>query len=85
MQNKESSLNLGDEACREIVKEAFKAAGREIEEGPMYMSNFSQEESESMEARPGGLVSGTQTLKNDSGVSKQSKLNRKISQEKLIE
>ena len=38
-----------------------------------------------MEVRPGGLVSGTQTLKNDSGVSKQAKLNRKTSQEKLIE
>ena len=46
-----------------------------------------------MEVRPGGLVSGTHTLKkngsqvilDESGASKQKKLSKKISQEKLIE
>ena len=84
MQNKEASLNLGDEGAREVVKEVFKAAGKELKESPMYMSNFSHEEHDSMDA-PGGVVSGAQTLKNDSGAGTKAKLSRKISQEKLIE
>ena len=68
MQNNEKSLNMNDEACREIVKDAFKIVGKELPEGSVNQSNFSLDELDNMAAKPGqeAVISKGYSLKKTS-------------------